>query len=68
MSCIHVSTMPPLAVLMQVCDSYHNREGECHDVDGPQGAEAGQDGQEQVVPGLGTIQRGLCDGTGLASQ
>lgn len=60
--------MLPLTVLTQVCDSYHNGEGERHDVDGPQGAEAGQDGQEEVVPGLGPVQRGLCDGTGLASQ
>lgn len=55
-------------MLMQVCDSYHDGEGERHDVDGPQGAEAGQDGQEEVVPGLGPVQWGLCDGTGLASQ
>lgn len=48
--------------------SYHHREGQGHDVDGDQRAEAGQDGQEQVVPGFGPVPGALCDGAGLASQ
>lgn len=48
--------------------SYHHGEGEGHDVDGPQRAEAGQDGQDQVVPRLGPVYSGFCDGAGLAGE
>lgn len=49
-------------------ESYHHGEGEGHDGDGPQRAEAGQDGEEQVVPRLGSVHSGLCEGTGLAGE
>lgn len=54
-----------LCVFLQ---SYHHWEGEGDDVDGPQRAEAGQDGQEQVVSRLGPVHSGFCDGTGLAGE
>lgn len=44
----------------------HNREDESHDVDRPQGAEAGQDGQDQVVSrGFAVVL--LCHGAGLTA-
>lgn len=48
--------------------SYHDGESERYDVDGHQGAEAGQDGQDQVVPGFRSVPSDLCDGTGLAGE
>lgn len=59
-------------ILFSLCicflQSYHHWEGEGDDVDGPQRAEAGQDGQEQVVSRLGPVHSGFCDGTGLAGE
>lgn len=48
--------------------SYHHGEGEGYDVDGPQWAEAGQDGQDQVVPRFGPVHSGLSDCAGLAGE
>lgn len=48
--------------------TYHQGEGERYDVNWHQGAETGQDGEEQVVPGFGSVPSDLCDGTGLARQ
>lgn len=51
-----------------VLESYHHGEGEGYNVDRPQRAEAGQDGQDQIVPRLGSVHSGLCDCTGLAGE
>lgn len=62
--------MGRLRVILPTCSvrTYHHREGERHDVDGDQRAEAGQDGEDQVIPGLGSVRSGLCDCTGLARE
>lgn len=54
--------------VVRVCGSYHDGEGESHDVDGPQGAEAGQNGQDQVVSGLRPVHGSLWAGAGLPGQ
>ena len=49
--------------------TYHDGEGERHDGDGPHGAEAGEDGEEQVVAGLLSAgEAALRDGAGPAGE
>lgn len=47
---------------------YHDGVDESHNVYGPHGAEAGQDGQQEVVFHFGPVQRGVCSDTRVAGQ
>lgn len=46
--------------------TYHNGVNESHDVDWPDGAEARDDGQDEVVFGFGAVQRWIGGDTGVA--
>lgn len=48
--------------------SYHDGVDEAHDVYGPDGAEAGQNGQEEVVFDFGPVQRRVRGDAGVARQ
>lgn len=47
---------------------YHDGVDKSHNVNGPHGAEAGQDGQQEVVFHFGPVQRGVCSNAGVARQ
>lgn len=47
---------------------YHDGVDESHNVYGPHGAEAGQDGQQEVVFHLGPVQWGVCSNARVARQ
>lgn len=47
---------------------YHDGVDKAHNVDGPHGAEAGQDGQQEVVFHFGPVQRGVCSDARVARQ
>lgn len=47
---------------------YHDGVDKSHNVYGPHRAEAGQDGQQEVVFHFGPVQRGVCSDAGVARQ
>lgn len=47
---------------------YHDGVDKSHNVYGPHGAEAGQDGQQEVVFHFGPVQRGVCSNARVARQ
>lgn len=47
---------------------YHDGVDKSHNVNGPHGAEAGQDGQQEVVFHFGPVQRGVCSDARVARQ
>ncbi|PWA20510.1 hypothetical protein CCH79_00003769 [Gambusia affinis] len=46
--------------------THHNRVHQCDNADGPNGAEAGQDDQDEVILGLGGLRHGGVPGGGAA--
>lgn len=55
-------------VASQAGGSYHDGVDESHDVYGPDGAEAGQHRQEEVVFDFGAVQRGVGGDAGVARE
>lgn len=53
---------------LAVLTSHHNGVDESHNVYGPDGAEAGQHRQEQVVLDFGAVQRGVGGDAGVARE
>lgn len=64
---VSTETPGPVHVPLLQAVPRHDGEGEGHDVDGPHGAEARQNGQQQIVPGFGSVLA-FRAGAGLAAQ
>lgn len=65
---VSTQTSRPVYVPLLQAVPGHDREGEGHDVDGPEGAEAGEDGQDEVVSRLGGVHSCLRAGAGFTTQ
>lgn len=56
------------ALRKECAHAYHDGVDESHDVNGPDGAEAGQHGQDEVVFRLGPVQRWVGGDAGVAGK